>query len=109
MKQQMKILRLMRIFKLVRLVRVLEASSVIQRWQIYMVLWLNDKAHTPDNSCLSLHIYVASLHWSIMTLTSIGYSDIVPVRFEEYIVGILCQIVGGIYTAFVAPFKVAFL
>ena len=31
-----------------------------------------------------------------MSITSIGYGDIVPLRFEEYIVGILCQIVGGI-------------
>ena len=45
----MKILRLMRIFKLVKLVRVLKASSVIQRWQIYTVLWLNNKSYTPDN------------------------------------------------------------
>ena len=76
MRWQMKIPRLMRIFKLVKLVRVLKASSVIQRWQIYTVLWLNNKAYTPDNPCLSLHIYVASLHWSIMTITSIGYSDL---------------------------------
>ena len=34
-----------------------------------------------------------------MTITSIGYGDIVLVRFEEYIVGILCQIVGGIIWA----------
>ena len=45
----MKILRLRRIFKLVNLERVLKASSVIQRWHIYTVLWLNNKAYTPDN------------------------------------------------------------
>ena len=31
-----------------------------------------------------------------MSITSIGYGDIVLVFFEEYIAGILCQIVGGI-------------
>ena len=34
-----------------------------------------------------------------MSLTFIGCDHIVPVRFEEYIVGILCQIVGGIIWA----------
>ena len=99
MQQQMKIPRLMRIFKLVKLVRVLKASSVIQRWQIYTVLWLNNNAYTPDNPCLSLHSYAASLHWSTMSVTSIGYGDIVPVRFVECSVGILCQIVDGIIWA----------
>ena len=58
-----------------------------------------NKACTPDNPCFSLHVYAASLHWSAMSITSIGYGDIVLVRFEEYIVGILCHIVGGIILA----------
>ena len=57
LRQQMKILRFMRIFKLVKLLRVLKAWSVLQRWQIYTVLWLNNKAYTPDNPCFSLHIF----------------------------------------------------
>merc|ERR1719464_2536708 len=36
-----------------------------------------------------------------MTITSIGYGDIVPVRFEEYIVGILCMFIGGVLWAYV--------
>eukprot|EP00404_Azadinium_spinosum_P035334 CAMPEP_0180642980 /NCGR_PEP_ID=MMETSP1037_2-20121125/47533_1 /TAXON_ID=632150 /ORGANISM="Azadinium spinosum, Strain 3D9" /LENGTH=163 /DNA_ID=CAMNT_0022666383 /DNA_START=97 /DNA_END=588 /DNA_ORIENTATION=- len=36
-----------------------------------------------------------------MTITSIGYGDIVPVRSEEYIVSILCMIAGGVLWAYV--------
>jgi len=56
---------------------------------------------SPDTPCNPLELYAASLHWAVMTLTSIGYGDIVPVRFEEYIVGILCMLVGGVLWAYV--------
>ena len=58
-----------------------------------------NKAYTLDNPCFRLDIYAASLHWSSMSITSIGYCDIVPVRFVGYIVGILCQIGDGIIGA----------
>ena len=67
----------MKILNLVKHVRVLKASSVFQRWYMYSVLWLNNKAYTPDNPGFSLHIYAASLHWITMAITSIGYGDIV--------------------------------
>ena len=43
-----------------------------------------NKAYTPANPCFPSHIYAAPLHWSTMSITSIGYGDVVPVRFEEY-------------------------
>jgi hypothetical protein len=48
-----------------------------------------------------LNVYIAALHWSVMTLTSIGYGDIVPVQREEYVVGLLCQTTGGVIWAIV--------
>jgi len=36
-----------------------------------------------------------------MTVTSIGYGDIAPVRFEEYIVCILCMLLGGVLWAYI--------
>ena len=65
----------------------------VRSWTTYTVLWLINKAHTHVKPCFSLHIYVVSLNWSTMSATSMGYDDIVPVRLEEYIVGILCQII----------------
>uniref|UniRef100_A0A7S2J2K3 Potassium channel domain-containing protein n=1 Tax=Alexandrium andersonii TaxID=327968 RepID=A0A7S2J2K3_9DINO len=63
-------------------------------------LYLGGKT-SPDDPCNHFQVYIASLHWAVMTLTSIGYGDIVPVRVEEYIVGILCMLVGGVLWAYV--------
>lgn len=37
-----------------------------------------------------------SLWWSISTVTSVGYGDVVPVTFEGRILGIFLQIIGVI-------------
>lgn len=38
-------------------------------------------------------IYVISLYWSIMTLTSIGYGDVVPQTESEYIIASVCMVI----------------
>jgi potassium voltage-gated channel Eag-related subfamily H protein 7 len=48
-----------------------------------------------------LNVYIAALHWAVMTLTSIGYGDIAPVQREEYVVGLFCQTAGGVIWAIV--------
>merc|ERR1719160_1662417 len=45
-----------------------------------------------DTPCNRFHLYVACLHWSVMTITSIGYGDIVPTRYEEYYLSIFCML-----------------
>ena len=57
--------------------------------------------HSPDNPCAPLAIYASALHWSLMTVTSIGYGDIVPTRLEEYYVGCICQLVGACAWAYI--------
>merc|ERR1719171_852032 len=44
-------------------------------------------------------VWIACLHFAIMTITSIGYGDIVPQSMLEYIVGCVCQAFGGILWA----------
>mmetsp|Transcript_14004 Transcript_14004/g.29290 ORF Transcript_14004/g.29290 Transcript_14004/m.29290 type:complete len:654 (+) Transcript_14004:42-2003(+) len=56
---------------------------------------------SPDDPCNSFCVYMASLHWSVMTITSIGYGDIVPVRFEEYLAGVICMLSGGVLWTYV--------
>lgn len=63
--------------------------------------WILKKSWEPDSPCNPFHVYAASLHFAIMTITSIGYGDITPTRFEEYFVGVFCQLGGGITWAYV--------
>mmetsp|Transcript_88637 Transcript_88637/g.247995 ORF Transcript_88637/g.247995 Transcript_88637/m.247995 type:complete len:688 (+) Transcript_88637:95-2158(+) len=55
----------------------------------------------PDNPCEPWHLYITSLYWSVMTITSIGYGDITPVRNEEYMVCVLCMLLGGVLWAYI--------
>jgi len=66
----------------------------------YTTLFLGGK-HSPDDPCVAWHVYVASLHWSVMTITSIGYGDIVPMRNEEYLCCVLCMLTGGVLWAWI--------
>ena len=44
----------------------------------------------------TLNVYLAALHFAAMTLTSIGYGDVLPHSSEEYLVSILCQLEGAL-------------
>ena len=57
-------------------------------------LFLRDK-FTSDDPCNPAHVYFISVHFAIMTITSIGYGDISPVRVEEYSICSLCMLTGG--------------
>jgi hypothetical protein len=37
------------------------------------------------DACDVFNVYIISLHWSVMTITSIGYGDISPTCLEEYV------------------------
>jgi len=41
-------------------------------------------------------VYVACLHWSMMTITSIGYGDIVPQNSAEYAVCVIFMLFAGV-------------
>jgi len=65
--------------------------------------WITDRGDlwSPDSACNPWHVYIQSLHYAIMTVTSIGYGNIVPTRSEEYFFGVACQLGGGITWAYV--------
>ena len=46
-------------------------------------------------------LYAASLHWSLMTLISIGYGDISPTTFAEFAVSAAVQVVAGCAWAYI--------
>eukprot|EP00451_Oxyrrhis_marina_P008677 CAMPEP_0204323840 /NCGR_PEP_ID=MMETSP0469-20131031/9749_1 /ASSEMBLY_ACC=CAM_ASM_000384 /TAXON_ID=2969 /ORGANISM="Oxyrrhis marina" /LENGTH=546 /DNA_ID=CAMNT_0051305385 /DNA_START=34 /DNA_END=1674 /DNA_ORIENTATION=- len=45
--------------------------------------------------------YTASLHWAVMTLTSIGYGDIAPQNNLEYTVGVVLMVIGASTWAYI--------
>jgi hypothetical protein len=58
------------------------------------------KAPSPDNMCDPWIVYIWALHFSVKTITSIGYGDISPQRQSEYVVCIFCMFWGGILWAY---------
>lgn len=46
-------------------------------------------------------LYAASLYWSVMTLSTIGYGDIVPANPTETVIGIFCMLCGASLWAYV--------
>jgi hypothetical protein len=54
------------------------------------------KGPSPDNMCEPFHVYIWALHFSVMTITSIGYGDLSCQRFDEYVVCFFCMLIGGV-------------
>lgn len=48
-----------------------------------------------------LNLYIISLYWAVMTLTSLGYGDIVPINMWEYLFCIFCFVTSGLIWAYV--------
>jgi len=53
------------------------------------------------DECTTSNLYVAALHWAIMTLTTIGYGDISPRSMGEQVYVILSMLVGAGFFSFV--------
>lgn len=75
-----------------------EVALQDRSWMVYL---FTDGKTSPDNPCNPWHVYTTALYWSVMTITSIGYGDIYPVRNEEYMVCILCMLLGGVLWAYI--------
>jgi len=51
---------------------------------------------TADGCYNPLDLYIASLYWSAMTVTTIGYGDIVPTNMIEQVAVVAAMLLGGI-------------
>mmetsp|Transcript_30867 Transcript_30867/g.67555 ORF Transcript_30867/g.67555 Transcript_30867/m.67555 type:complete len:725 (+) Transcript_30867:103-2277(+) len=62
---------------------------------------MNRAARAPVDPCMPGMLYCASVYWAIMTMTSIGYGDILPITTAEYVVCCLCMMVGSTLWAYI--------
>ena len=51
--------------------------------------------------CSKAELYIASIHWSVMTLTTIGYGDISPKSAAEMVFVVFAMLVGAGFFSFV--------
>ncbi|CAK0910841.1 unnamed protein product [Prorocentrum cordatum] len=66
--------------------------------------WLSSmKGEVPGEGCYrdQWDVYLLSLYWAVMTLTSIGYGDIVPLNTSEYAICTVCMIFMAALWAYV--------
>lgn len=57
--------------------------------------------HPPRENLLVLETYFAALYWSIITITSVGYGDIVAQNSNEMIILVLFILIGSSFWAFI--------
>lgn len=48
-----------------------------------------------------IHNLEDSIWWTVSTITSVGYGDVVPVTFEGRVLGMILQVIGVIMTSIV--------
>eukprot|EP00930_Biecheleria_cincta_P035583 TRINITY_DN24467_c0_g2_i1.p1 TRINITY_DN24467_c0_g2~~TRINITY_DN24467_c0_g2_i1.p1 ORF type:complete len:880 (+),score=116.87 TRINITY_DN24467_c0_g2_i1:102-2741(+) len=58
-------------------------------------------AASPVNPCDFGVVYIASVYWAVMTITSIGYGDILPHTTSEYLVCIFCMMASSILWSYI--------
>lgn len=61
----------------------------------------NRAASTNLDPCSPTALYVVSLYWAVMTMTSIGYGDVQPSVVAEYVVCSLCMMISSILWAYI--------
>lgn len=68
----------------------------------WLVAWALARASQSSMSpCNTFHIYLASMYWAAMTMTSTGYGDILPQSPGEYVVCTIINLASSIFWAYI--------
>jgi len=102
--QLFRLLKLIRVAQFIRLFKQAEVRFSISLTLISFVYWAVLLIHMlscgwmgvygikPNTDCVTN--YISSLYWTVTTLTSVGYGDILPVTNSQRLYAILVQITG---------------
>lgn len=68
----------------------------------WVVRWAQGRTpNSPANPCDTGMVYTAALYWSVMTMTSVGYGDILPYTQAEYLICTTCMLISSIVWAYI--------
>ena len=88
---------LMRVYKFVTIVRLIALLCLLSHWMacLYAYVYNFEREDASGVEGNKAEMYVAALFWSVQTLTTVGYGNVVPTTVDERIVAILVMITGG--------------
>ena len=88
---------LMRVYKIVTIVRLIALLCLLSHWMacLYAYVYNFEREDASGVEGKKSEMYVAALFWSVQTLTTVGYGNVVPTTVDERVVAIVVMITGG--------------
>ena len=88
---------LLRVYKWVTIARLVSALMLLSHWMacLYAYVYNFQREDASGEEGLKSEMYIAALFWSVQTLTTVGYGNVVPTTVGERLVAILVMIMGG--------------
>ena len=88
---------LMRVYKLVTIGRLLALLVLLSHWMacLYAYVYNFQREDASGVDGKKNHMYIAALFWSVQTLTTVGYGNVVPTTVSERVIAIIVMITGG--------------